>query len=110
MQFLIIGKDGKDKKAIERRMAVREAHLKLGDELMASGNMWYGAALLDNNGNMKGSMLMMDFPSEKELNKWLDREPYITGKVWKSIEIHKCNTRDPWKFNRPKSFYINHQK
>jgi len=32
MQFLIIGKDGEDEKAMERRMKVRQAHLKLGDE------------------------------------------------------------------------------
>lgn len=32
MQFLVIGKDGTDEKAMERRMAVRQAHLKLGDK------------------------------------------------------------------------------
>ena len=45
MQFLIIGKDGTDEKAKERRLATRPAHIAFGDELLASGNMWYGAAL-----------------------------------------------------------------
>lgn len=49
---------------------------------------------------MKGSVFMVDFPSEKELNEWLEKEPYVTGKVWKKITIHKCSTRDPWQFNR----------
>ncbi len=107
MQFLIIGKDGKDKKAQERRMTVREAHLKLGDEMEASGERWYGCVMLDDNGKMIGSMAVMDFPSEKELNEWLKREPYVVGKVWKKIEIYKCNVKRPWKFNRPQSFYEN---
>jgi len=48
---------------------------------------------------------MVDFPSEKALNEWLDKEPYVVGGVWKEIIIHKCRTRDPWQFNRPKSFF-----
>ncbi len=110
MQFLVVGLDGDDEGAMDRRLAVREAHIALGDELLKSGNMWYGAAILDDDGKMKGSALFMDFPSEKELQEWLDREPYVTGEVWKSVQIHKCNTRDPWQFNRPKEFFESRQK
>ena len=42
MQFLVIGKDGKDSKAMSRRLAGREQHLKLGDEMEKSGERWYG--------------------------------------------------------------------
>lgn len=110
MQFLIIGKDGTDEKAKERRSANRAAHIKLGDELVASGNMWYGASLRDDNNEMIGSMLVMDFPSEKELHGWLEEEPYVTEKVWQTVEILKCNVRDPWQFNRPKEFFMERQK
>lgn len=105
MQFLVIGKDGTDEKALERRMAVREAHLKLGDEMEASGERWYGCVIQDDNENMIGSMAVMDFPSEKELHEWLDKELYVVGKVWQTVEIHKCNVKRPWKFNRPQSFF-----
>jgi uncharacterized protein len=110
MQFLIIGLDGTGKEAKERRLAVRDEHIVLGNELLKSGNMWYGAALLDDRGEMKGSMLMMNFKSEKELNEWLEKEPYVTSKVWEDITIHKCNTRDPWQFNRPKEWFENRNK
>lgn len=110
MQFLVIGKDGNDKKAQERRMAVREAHLNLGDEMEASGERWYGCVMLDDNGKMIGSMAVMDFPSEKELHDWLKKEPYVVGKVWKKIEIYKCNVKRPWKFNRPQSFFEEREK
>ena len=110
MQFLVIGLDGTDDKAMERRLAVREDHIKLGERLVKSGNTWYGAALLDDNGNMKGSVFMVDFPSKKELNRWLEREPYVTGDVWQDITIHKCNTREPWQFNRLKEFFIKRKR
>lgn len=110
MQFLIIGRDGTDEKAKERRSEAREAHIKLGDKLVTSGNMWYGAALWNDNNEMIGSMLLMDFPSKEELQEWLDKEPYVTEKVWESVEILKCNVRDPWQFNRPKKFYEARQK
>ena len=105
MQFLVIGKDGKDKKAMERRLAVRQQHLRLGDEMEKSGERWYGCVMLDDNGKMIGSMAVMDFPSQKELKAWLKREPYVIGKVWKTIEIYKCSVKRPWKFNRPKAFF-----
>ena len=105
MQFLVIGKDGKDEKAMGRRLAVRDAHIKLGDKMEASGERWYGCAILDDNGKMIGSMAVLDFPSEKELQEYLKIEPYIVGNVWKSVEVSKCNVKSPWKFNHPQSFF-----
>lgn len=109
MQFIVIGKDGTDEKAKERRAIARTSHIELGEKLRLSGNMWYGAALWDENDEMTGSMILVDFPSRKELQEWLDTEPYVTGEVWKSIEILRCNVRDPWQFNHPKEWF-GHQK
>ncbi len=104
MQFVIIGLDGTDKDAPERRQAVRQDHIAMGDKLRDSGNLWYGAALLHDDGTMKGSMYVVDFPSEKEPQEYLDKEPYVVGDVWQDITIHKSTTRDPWQFNRPKEW------
>jgi uncharacterized protein YciI len=110
MQFIVLGHDGTDKEAPVRRQAARQAHIDLGEQLRQSGNMWYGAALLDESGNMNGSMILADFPSRDELQKWLDKEPYITGQVWKKVEVYLCNVRDPAQFNRPKEFFHSRQK
>jgi uncharacterized protein len=88
MQFIIIARDYKD--ALERRLAVREKHVALGDELHAQGHFPYGVALLDDNEKMKGSVLIMDFSSRKELDEYLKNEPYVVNKVWESIEILPC--------------------
>lgn len=105
MQFVIIGLDGTDENAPARRQAARQDHIAMGDKLLESGNLWYGAALLNDDGSMKGSMYVVNFPSEKELRECLDKEPYVMGEVWKDIQIHKSNTRDPWQFNRPEDWF-----
>ena len=105
MQFVVIGLDGTDEAATTRRQAVRDQHIKTGDKLLASGNLWYGAALLHNDGSMKGSMYVMSFDSEADFQKYMETEPYIAGDVWGDVTVHKSNTRDPWQFNRDKKWF-----
>jgi uncharacterized protein YciI len=109
MQFLVVGLDGKDADAKQRRAAARPMHIELGDELLASGNLWYGAALIDDAGQMIGSMYFVDFPNRTEFEAWLEREPYVVGDVWKTITVHPANVRDPWQFNRPRDFFEKRQ-
>ena len=87
MQFLLIAYDGKDDKALERRMAVREAHMALADINKATGHALYGGAILDDNGKMIGSMMVVDYPDQAAVDAWLKEEPYVTGKVWTHIEV-----------------------
>ena len=105
MQFVIIGLDGTDSDASARRQTVRADHIKKGEELLAKGHLLYAAALLHDDGTMKGSMYLMNFNSETDLQAYLRTEPYVTGKVWQVITIHKSNTRDPWQFNRDKEWF-----
>lgn len=107
MQFVIVGLDGIDPEAPARRQAVRQEHIAMGDKLLESGNLFYGAALLNDDGSMKGSMYVMNFPSEKGLQDYLAEEPYIKGDVWRDVTVHKSNTRDPWQFSRPQEWFEN---
>jgi uncharacterized protein YciI len=90
MQFLVIGHDGTDEKALERRLAVREAHIALGDKMRDAGKMLYGAAILDHQSKMIGSVLICEFDSREDLDEWLKKEPYVIGGVWQKTEIHNC--------------------
>ena len=88
MQFIVIAYDGTDEKAYERRLAVREDHLKSAKELYDTGKWIYAAAILNDDGKMIGSMIVCDYQSREELQEqWLNNEPYIKGNVWKRIEI-----------------------
>lgn len=91
MQFIVIGYDGKDEKALERRMAVREKHLSLAKEMFDSGKWLYASAILNDDGIMIGSMIVCDYASRGELEEqWLKIEPYILGDVWKTINVHRA--------------------
>jgi uncharacterized protein len=87
MQFLLIGYDGTDPEALDRRLAVRDQHIALGDQLRDAGHMLYGGAILDDDGKMIASVLILDYPSREELDAWLKVEPYVLGKVWEKIDI-----------------------
>ena len=93
MQFLLIAHDGPDEGALDRRIAVREKHIALGDQMRANGNMLYGGALLDEAGQMIGSMLVLDFPIRQEVDDWLKIEPYVLGDVWRDIDVQPLQVR-----------------
>jgi uncharacterized protein len=93
MQFIVTGYDGEDEGALGRRMAAREAHLKNFREKYEQGIFLYGVALLNEAGQMTGSVIVADFPSRAEMEEtWLKVEPYVTGDVWQRIEIRRAQT------------------
>lgn len=88
MQFILLAFDGTDPGAQERRLSVRQEHLDKISLLKRKGEFLFGGAILDNDGKMIGSMILYEFPGRSALDERLKNEPYITGGVWKKIEIH----------------------
>jgi uncharacterized membrane protein len=39
---------------------------------------------------MVSSMLILNFGSQDELEHYLATEPYITGKVWQTVDVKPC--------------------
>ena len=87
MEFLVMAYDGKDPEAKGRRLRVRQAHLDGVQEMKKARTFINGGAILDDNGEMIGSTLYMDFPSRAALDEWLAIDPYVTGGVWVNIEV-----------------------
>ena len=87
MQFVIRAYDGEG--MLDKRMEVRPRHLegmkKLSDHIVCAGG------LLDDEGKMKGSVLIMDFDSRGELDAYIESEPYVLEHVWDKIEIESVN-------------------
>ena len=84
---MITAYDGTDPEAPDRRKAVRPAHLDGIKKLKAAGNIIAGGAILDDDGEMIGSTLYVEFESREALEDWLNRDPYVTGDVWKEITV-----------------------
>lgn len=91
MEFVVFGYDGKDEDAINRRLSVREAHLKNAQKLFDENKLLFASALLDESGKMNGSVMFVDYPSQEVLEEeWLKTEPYIIGKVWEKVIIRRA--------------------
>ena len=75
MEFLVMAYDGKDPDAKARRVRARQAHLDGVRGMKEVGTFINGGAILDDNGEMVGSTLYMDFPSRTALDQWLASDP-----------------------------------
>ena len=47
--------------------------------------------LLDEEGRMKGSALVMEFPDKVALEEYLKNKPYVVVGVWQKIEVETMN-------------------
>ena len=87
MQFIVRAYDSPQ--MLEKRLAVRPRHLegmkRIADHVVCAGG------LLDDEGNMKGSVLVMDFEDRAALDLYLASEPYVTEHVWDRIEVERMN-------------------
>ena len=92
MQFLVVARDGTDEGALERRQKTRPSHLESIGPLVDAGNVLVGGAMLNEAGDMIGSMLLVDFAGRDDLDAWLARDPYVTEGVWREIEVHPFRT------------------
>ncbi|MGK9169418.1 hypothetical protein KXR53_24095 [Inquilinus limosus] len=97
MQFLVIAKDGTDAEAPARRLAVREQHLAGARKQAEDGVMIAGGAILDDGGRMVGSAVIYDLPDRAALDALLAADPYVTGGVWRDIEIKPFRVAVPSK-------------
>jgi uncharacterized protein len=87
-QYLIHAKDSTDAGALSRRMAARTAHFEGAKALRARGCFVMGGALLNDEGTMTGSTMVLQFETQAEFDAWYASEPYITSNVWEHIEIY----------------------
>jgi uncharacterized protein YciI len=86
-QYLITGYDHTDEGALQRRMDVRDHHLDGTQELRDGGNYVMGGAILDDEKKMIGSVMVLQFETEEELDAWKKREIYITAGIWETVDV-----------------------
>lgn len=84
-QFVIKAYDGEGK--LDKRMEVRPRHFegmeKMKEHILCAGGM------LDKDGKMMGSLLIMEFESRDQLDEYLSKEPYVVEHVWERIEVEQ---------------------
>jgi uncharacterized protein YciI len=87
MQFLLVAYDGTDSGAQERRMQSRPEHLEKIAVVKKEGQFLCGGAILNDAGQMIGSMILYEAENRAALDKLLENEPYIYNKIWEKIDI-----------------------
>ncbi len=87
IQFIVRAYDGKGK--LPRRMEVRPRHFenmeRMKEHVVCAGGM------LDEEGKMIGSLLVMEFETSEQLDEYLASEPYVAEQVWERIEVERMN-------------------
>jgi len=86
-QYLITAYDHAHDGALQHRMDVRPHHLDAIREMKRNGNYLLGGAILNEEGDMIGTTMILQFENEAELQAWQQGEPYITQKVWETVDI-----------------------
>ena len=87
MQYIIKAYDGEG--MLDKRMEISTRHLE-GIERIKEHVICAGG-LLDDEGKMKGSVLIMEYESREQLDEYLANEPYVQENVWQKIEVERMN-------------------
>ena len=86
-QYLVTAFDYTDENALERRMAARPAHLEGAKRLKANNQLVLAGAMLNEEGKMTGSSMIVQFEKREELDAWLAEDPYVKEKVWEKVDV-----------------------
>lgn len=89
MAYILMAYDGTDEGARDRRMSARPEHLEKIAVIKKAGKYILGGAILDDAGEMIGSVIVYDVPDRATLDEILKDEPYINNGVWKTIDIRQ---------------------
>ena len=87
MQYMIRAYDGEG--MLQKRMEVRPRHLE--NMTQVKGKVLCAGGLLDEEGKMKGSVLIMEFDTKDGLDDYLRTEPYIVEQVWEKVIAEPMN-------------------
>lgn len=86
MRFALIAKDKPG--SLEIRKANREAHVEF---LRSSDAVEMAGPFLDEEGNMCGSLIILEFDDISEAQAWAANDPYKNAGLFESVEITAWN-------------------
>jgi hypothetical protein len=69
------------------RMATREAHLAYAHSDKAPAKVKIGGPYLDDEGDMAGSLLIVEAPDRATAVKFTENDPYVRAGLFQSIDV-----------------------
>ncbi len=95
MPFLVNATDHTDLDALNRRNSVRNDHLESAKKMESDGILRFGAAQIDSQNRMIGSLLVYDLPTEADVRSMVESDIYWTTNVWESYTITEIRIAIP---------------
>ena len=92
MLYAILGRDAPN--SLERRLAVRLAHLERLNAMQAEGRLVLAGPLPAIDGpdpgpaGFRGSLMVVEFPSLEDAKAWADADPYVAAGVFAAVEVY----------------------
>lgn len=84
--FCIVAHDKPDAEAPARRQAARLPHFHRTRQAVERGQVHFAGSMLGEDGTMRASILIVDFPDRAALDAWLAEEPYLRNGAWDRVE------------------------
>lgn len=85
--FLVVTRDGSGQEFQDRRAEFRDQHLSNLGPTIDAKELLGGGAYSDENGDMIGSVIIVDMPSKEAVEEWLAKDLYAKNDVWQKIEV-----------------------
>ena len=83
MLFAIYALDKED--SIQLRMDTRESHLSY----LANSPLVFAGPLLDDQGNMCGSLIVLEMEDISKVKNFTDNDPYVIAGLFENVEIRR---------------------
>lgn len=91
MLYAILGRDAPN--SLDRRLAVRPAHLERLNAMLAEGRLILAGPLpaIDSvdpgSAGFQGSLMVVEFATLEEATTWANADPYVTAGVFTAVEV-----------------------
>ncbi len=93
-QFIIHANDCTDAEAQQRRLNARPFHLQRMKEEKSKAIFILGGALLNEENEMIGSVIIVALPDVRSVESWIQQDPYVINQVWNDITIKPFRIAD----------------
>lgn len=91
MLYAILGRDAPN--SLDRRLAVRPAHLERLNAMLAEGRLILAGPLpaIDSvdpgPAGFQGSLMVVEFATLEEATTWANADPYVAAGVFTAVEV-----------------------
>jgi hypothetical protein len=85
---MVLAFDRTDEGSVARRDDARAAHSAAIRAMFEAGSVVLGAGILDEDGVVRGSLIVTDHPDRAAVDAYLEAEPFQVQGVWERVEVH----------------------